>query len=88
VYLASTSTQLDQDVWLIDSGSSYHMTPHKEWFCEYERYDGGDLLLGDEFDKKNCRTWKIMIDIAGWEENNPSRCATHSEFGNKPDICQ
>jgi hypothetical protein len=36
VYLASTSTQSDQDVWLIDSGASYHMTPHREWFCEYE----------------------------------------------------
>jgi hypothetical protein len=29
VYLASTDTQSDQDVWLIDSGASYHMTPHK-----------------------------------------------------------
>jgi hypothetical protein len=36
VYLALTITQSDQDVWLIDSGASYHMTPHREWFCEYE----------------------------------------------------
>jgi hypothetical protein len=36
VYLASTSTQSDQDVWLINSGASYHMTPHREWFYEYE----------------------------------------------------
>jgi hypothetical protein len=36
VYLASTSRQSDQDVWLIDSGASYHMAPHREWFCEYE----------------------------------------------------
>ena len=35
-YLMSTNTQSDQDVWLIDLGESYHMTPHKEWFCEYE----------------------------------------------------
>jgi predicted Na+-dependent transporter len=27
VYLASTSTQSDHDVWLIDSGASFHMTP-------------------------------------------------------------
>jgi hypothetical protein len=47
VYLASTNTQLDQDVWLIDSGESYHMTPHREWFCEYEKYEGGDVFLGD-----------------------------------------
>jgi hypothetical protein len=28
VYMASTSTHSDQDVWLIDSKASYHMTPH------------------------------------------------------------
>jgi hypothetical protein len=36
VYLALTSTHSDQVVWLIDSRASYHMTPHREWFCEYE----------------------------------------------------
>jgi hypothetical protein len=36
VYLASTSTQLDQYFSLIDSGESYHMKPHREWFYEYE----------------------------------------------------
>jgi hypothetical protein len=30
VYLASTSTHVDHDVWLINSGASYHMTPHRE----------------------------------------------------------
>jgi hypothetical protein len=48
VYLASTSTLVDLDVWLIDSGASYHMTPHMEWFFEYEIYDGGDVFLGDD----------------------------------------
>jgi hypothetical protein len=44
VYLASTNTQSDQNVWLIDSGEFYHMTTHIEWFCEYERYEGGDVF--------------------------------------------
>jgi uncharacterized C2H2 Zn-finger protein len=35
VYLASTGTRANCDVWLIDSGVSYHMTPHREWFSEY-----------------------------------------------------
>jgi hypothetical protein len=48
VYLASTSTHADRDVRLIDSGVSYHMTPHREWFSEYEKYDGGDVFLGDD----------------------------------------
>jgi hypothetical protein len=43
VYLASTSTHADHGVWLIDSCASYHMTPHREWFSEYEKYDGGDV---------------------------------------------
>jgi hypothetical protein len=24
------------------------MTPHKDWFSEYEKYDGDDVFLGDE----------------------------------------
>ena len=24
------------------------MNPHREWFSEYEKYDGGDVFLGDE----------------------------------------
>jgi hypothetical protein len=48
VYMESTSTHADRDVWLIDSGVSYHMTPHREWFSEYEKYDGGDVFLGDD----------------------------------------
>jgi hypothetical protein len=30
------------------------MTPHREWFSEYQKYDGGDVFLGDE------STTKIM----------------------------
>jgi hypothetical protein len=48
VYLASTSTHANHDVWLIDSGASYHMNPYREWFSEYEKYDGGDVFLEDD----------------------------------------
>jgi hypothetical protein len=48
VYLTSTSTHVDRDVWLIESDESYHMTPHRDWFYEYEKYDGGDVFLGDD----------------------------------------
>jgi hypothetical protein len=54
VYLTSTGTHENLHVWLIESGASFHMTPHREWFCEYEKYDGGDVFLGDE------STTKIM----------------------------
>ena len=51
VYLASTSTQLERDFWLIDSGASFHMTPHREWLSEYEKYNG-NVFLGDDSPKK------------------------------------
>ena len=44
VYLASSSTYADHEAWLVDSGASFHMTPHREWFCKYERYDGGNVF--------------------------------------------
>jgi hypothetical protein len=55
VYLESISRQSDQGVSLINSGASYHMTPHREWFCEYEQYDGGDVFLGDKLTTKIAR---------------------------------
>jgi hypothetical protein len=48
VYLASSSTHADHEAWSVDSSASFHMTPHREWFCEYERYDGGNVFLGDD----------------------------------------
>ena len=48
MYLASSSTHAEHEVWLVDLGASFHMTPHREWFCEYERYDGGNVYLGDD----------------------------------------
>jgi hypothetical protein len=48
VYLDSLSTHTYHEAWLLDSGASFHMTLHREWFCEYERYDGGDVFLGNE----------------------------------------
>ena len=51
MYLASTSTQSKSDFWLIDSGVSFHMTSHREWSYEYERYNG-NVFLGDNSPKK------------------------------------
>ena len=48
MYLASMGNHSECDIWLIDSGASCHMTPHREWFSEYEKYNGGDVYLGDD----------------------------------------
>ena len=41
---ASTSydgKMMMQDVWLLDSGATYHMASRKEWFHHYEPVSGG-----------------------------------------------
>jgi len=35
------------------------MTPHKEWFCEYEIYEGAYVFLGDESTTKNVRQGRV-----------------------------
>ena len=45
MYVASSSTHVDHEAWMINPGASFHMAPHKECFWEYERYEGGDVFL-------------------------------------------
>ena len=33
--------------WLLDSGASFHVTPHREWFTCYEAKSLGKVRLGD-----------------------------------------
>ena len=66
MYLASTSnTHVDHEVWLIDSGGSSHFTPHSEWFFDYEKYDGGDVFLGDDRNCKIVRHGKVKMKLQG-----------------------
>lgn len=37
------------------------MTPHGEWFSEYEKFDGGDLFLGDNSVVKIISRGKIKL---------------------------
>ena len=34
--------------WVLDSGASFHMPPHKYGFVKYQPYSGGMVYLGDE----------------------------------------
>ena len=63
MYLASTGTQLERDFWLIDSGASFHTTPHREWFYEYENYNG-NVFLEDDSPKKitGCGRVKLLLN--------------------------
>jgi hypothetical protein len=61
VYLASTGTHSERGVWLIDLGVSHHMTPHREWFYEYETYNGGDVFLGDDSKTKIMGSERVKL---------------------------
>ena len=37
------------------------MTPHRKWFYEYEKYDGGDVLLRDESPTNIVRRAKLQL---------------------------
>eukprot|EP00253_Pinus_taeda_P020245 PITA_20245 len=65
VYLASSSTHVDHEAWLIDSGASFHFTPPREWFCEYEKYDGGDVFLGDDRKARIIGRGKVKLKLQG-----------------------
>lgn len=47
MYLDFIGTQSKSDVWFIDLGAYFHMIPHREWLCEYGRYNK-DVFLGDD----------------------------------------
>ncbi|KAH9688940.1 Integrase catalytic domain-containing protein [Citrus sinensis] len=36
------------DVWLINSGATWHMTLRREWFHTYEPISGGSVYMGDD----------------------------------------
>lgn len=66
VYLdSSSSTHVDHEAWLIDLDASFQLTPHRKWFCEYVKYDGGDVLLGDDRNAKIIRRGKAKLKLQG-----------------------
>ena len=35
--------------WILDSGASFHVTPHKEWFSTYDASRKGKVRLGNDY---------------------------------------
>ncbi|KAJ4704922.1 Retrovirus-related Pol polyprotein from transposon TNT 1-94 [Melia azedarach] len=35
------------DVWILDSGASYHICPRREWFTTYEQVDRGNISMAN-----------------------------------------
>ena len=65
MYLASSSTHIDHEAWLISLGASFHFNPHRERFCKYEKYDGGDVFLWDDRKAKIVGCRKVKLKLQG-----------------------
>lgn len=46
------SSEESKDTWILNSGYTFHMTPHEEWLEEFTTSDSGNMLLGDN---KSCK---------------------------------
>ncbi|KAJ4729013.1 Retrovirus-related Pol polyprotein from transposon TNT 1-94 [Melia azedarach] len=49
------------DVWILDSGASYHICPRREWFTTYEQVDGGNISMANSSVCKAVGTGSIKI---------------------------
>ena len=41
-----------KNMWILDSSCSFHMTPNRHWFANYQEVDGGKVLLGNDHECK------------------------------------
>ncbi|KAM0995986.1 hypothetical protein ACFX2C_006047 [Malus domestica] len=45
----TTSSSFDcATKWVLDTGCTHHMTPHKDWFSSLKEFDGGVVFMGDD----------------------------------------
>lgn len=44
-----TNDDSDTITWIIDSGVSFYVTPHREWFCSYNGGLEGVVHLGNNY---------------------------------------
>ncbi|PON45664.1 Zinc finger, CCHC-type, partial [Parasponia andersonii] len=51
--LVSQSMTSQNDEWILASGCTYHMYPHKEWFFNFEEVDGRVVYMGND---ESCKT--------------------------------
>ena len=50
---------------MIDSGASFHFTPHREWFYAYDTYDGRDVFLEDDNKARIIGHGKVKLKLQG-----------------------
>ncbi|KAL5537520.1 hypothetical protein UlMin_043650 [Ulmus minor] len=61
--LASTNEGSLANSWILDSRCTYHMCPYKEWFCTYQPYDVGIVLMGNDVSCKVIEIGTVKIKM-------------------------
>jgi len=61
--LATTSGKGVDDDWTFDSGCTYHMCLHRDWFDTYEPVDIGIVLMGNNTECKITGIGTVQIKI-------------------------
>jgi len=59
--LVTTSGKGVDDDWVLDSGCTYHMCPHRDWFDSYEPVDIGIVLMGNDIECKVAGIGTVQI---------------------------
>ena len=47
-FVASNTEQRSKNEWILDSGSTFHMSHNREWFTTYEPIYNGLVLMGND----------------------------------------
>ena len=47
--------------WILDSGASHHVCPHKYWLASYQTINDGVVLLGDNHSFKTFGVGSVNI---------------------------
>ncbi|KAM1684607.1 hypothetical protein ACFXTN_032657 [Malus domestica] len=56
-FALTTSSSFDcATKWVLDTGCTHHMTPHKDWFSSLKEFDGGVVFMGGD---NPCTTKRI-----------------------------
>ena len=61
--LSLASTSYVSDVWILDSGCSFHMCENRDWFDTYESQSRGEVLMGNNVTCNVIRIGTIKIKM-------------------------
>jgi len=64
------------------------MNPHGEWFCNYEKYNGCDVFLGDDSISKIIRHGRVKLLLKDGNIKTLPSVLPIPNLARKPYICK